>query len=215
MDDDADPEPAPVAVDEEEVDVEALDFLLEERLTLVNPLKHRDNSAAALFVKLTSADMPVPVEPTTLLQAARITTRKQASLATGESPTTAAERRRSHVRAHARTRAAVTGARGSSVTERVPVTLTTTAARVGDLVWTTRCLCRALELDSSPSHARPLFSDARPYPQQQWHSPRRRRRRMTHSLVFPYSSLFFSLRRLFFLLLSYFVVVPWIKGAAT
>lgn len=70
--------------DEEEVQAveeDVVDFLLEERLTLVvRPLKQRDSSAAALFVKLTSADIPAPVEPVALFQAARKTTRKQARI---------------------------------------------------------------------------------------------------------------------------------------
>lgn len=60
---------------------DVVDFLLDDRLTLVNPLKHRDNSAAALFVKLTFADIPAPVEPVALFQAARNTTSKQARTA--------------------------------------------------------------------------------------------------------------------------------------
>lgn len=72
-----DEDPAPVEV--EAVDV--VDFLLDERLTLVvRPLKQRDNSAAALFVKLTSADIPAPDEPVALFHAARKTTRKQARI---------------------------------------------------------------------------------------------------------------------------------------
>ena len=77
-------DPTPEVVDEEAAPVEAVDvvdFLLEERLTLVvRPLKQRDNSAAARFVKLTSADIPAPVEPVALFHAARQTTRKQARI---------------------------------------------------------------------------------------------------------------------------------------
>jgi hypothetical protein len=73
--------PAVVHDEEAVVFVDVVDFLLAERLTLVvRPLKQRDNSAAALFVKLTSADIPVPVEPVALFHAARKTTRKQARI---------------------------------------------------------------------------------------------------------------------------------------
>lgn len=79
---DADEHPVVVVVEVEDDDAdEVVDFLLPDRLTLVvRPLKQRDNSAAALFVKLTSADIPAPVEPVALFQAARHTTRKQASV---------------------------------------------------------------------------------------------------------------------------------------
>lgn len=80
-------EATPEVVEEEAAPVEVetvedvVDFLLPDRLTLVvSPLKQRDNSAAALFVKLTSADIPAPVEPVALFHAARQTTRKQARI---------------------------------------------------------------------------------------------------------------------------------------
>ena len=44
------------------------------------PLKHRDNSAAALLVKLTSADIPDDVELELLLHAAFMAPKRQATL---------------------------------------------------------------------------------------------------------------------------------------
>lgn len=74
----ADPPPdAPVMVD-----VAAGGFLVELDLETdpLRPLKHLDNSAAALFVKLTSADIPTTPEPlVALFQAALNTTKKQAT----------------------------------------------------------------------------------------------------------------------------------------
>lgn len=90
--------PPPIVLLEAEVAVEVVevvDFLLEDRLTLVRPLKQRDNSAAARFVKLTSADIPAPVEPVALFQAARITTKKQARVQPDESAVTLPGHKRS------------------------------------------------------------------------------------------------------------------------
>lgn len=75
--------------------VDFLDELVEEatdpvveplfpaRLT-VKPLKQRDSSAAALLVKLTSADIPVPKRLLTLLQAVLKTINKQARVTHGD-----------------------------------------------------------------------------------------------------------------------------------
>ena len=80
-DDDPVPDPADACP---MVMVAAGDFLVELFLaTPLRPLKHRESSAAARFVKLTSADMPTtPFPLVALFQAALKTTKKQATFTT-------------------------------------------------------------------------------------------------------------------------------------
>jgi hypothetical protein len=58
----------------------AIGFELFAARLIVSPLKQRDSSAAALLVKLTSADIPVPKRLQALLQAVRKTIKRQARL---------------------------------------------------------------------------------------------------------------------------------------